>query len=385
MVSGQTGQVAATVDIDYDQQIVPITVQSPDNNMAIIAKQAFRLHGGLKMVPETRAKYAIRLGRRADSTVLLTIVPLRGAGSPESFPIRGKDVRRATLLACDTAVERLTGQPGFFSGQLVYVNHSGKIRELYTSDLFFQGFKKLTSHRFQVISPDWSPDGSKILYSSNHRGGLDIYMLDVPSRVPRVVASYRGQNHGASFGPHGRRAAMILNREVFIHSSIHNPNVKPTRVSHNPSAETCPTWSPSGREMVVSSDIQGGAKLFELMLSGRNKGRMKPIPITVSRECTEPTWNPRDAKLLAFTANIGGHSQIAVYNFETKQTKVIRSSSNDEGPSWANDGRHIVYSSQQGGAHQLKICDFLTDKQVALHTRTSGNFSSPDFFYPKAR
>ena len=137
--------------------------------------------------------------------------------------------------------------------------------------------------------------------------------------------------------------------------------------------------------MVVSSDIQGGAKLFELMLSGRNKGRMKPIPITVSRECTEPTWNPRDAKLLAFTANIGGHSQIAVYNFETKQTKVIRSSSNDEGPSWANDGRHIVYSSQQGGAHQLKICDFLTDKQVALHTRTSGNFSSPDFFYPKAR
>lgn len=380
-----TAQVDGVGRITYDQLVIPISVQSPDNNLEVVAKQAFRLHGGFKMIQESGAKYAIRISRRAGSTVLLTIVPLRGDGSTESFPVSGKDIRMAVLLACDMAVERLTKEPGFFAGQMAYVNHSGKIRELYSSDLFFQGFQKLTSHRYQVISPDWSPDGSKILYSSNHKGGLDIYMLDVASRVPLVVASFKGQNHGAVFDPHGRRAAMILNREVFIHSSILNPNVEPTRVTHNPSAETSPTWSPSGREMIVSSDIQGGAKLYEVILTGSNKGRMRPLPINVSRECTEPAWNPHNSNLLAFTANINGHSQIAVFNFQTNETKVIQSNSDDEGASWTNDGRHLVYSSQQGGAHQLKILDTVTEKQVALHTRTSGNFSSPDFHYPLIR
>ena len=56
--------------------------------------------------------------------------------------MQGTDLRQAALLAADTAVQRITKRPGFFAGKLAFVVHQGKVRELYTSDLFFQGFLK---------------------------------------------------------------------------------------------------------------------------------------------------------------------------------------------------------------------------------------------------
>jgi len=386
VVSAQSNKVSGQLVVTYDKnkQVHPIAIQSTDEEISTTAKRAFRLHGGFKMVPANQASHTLRLVKRGASAVLLTILRSDG-GSPESFPVQGRDLYQAVLVACDMAVDRITGRPGFFAGKLVFVTHSGKIRELYTSDLFFKGFQKLTSHRYQVVSPDWSPDGSRVLYSSNHKGGLDVYMLDVATRVSTPVARYRGQNLGAVFAPHGRRAAMILNREVFINSSILNPNSKPERLTHNKSAETSPTWSPNGRQLIVSSDVRGGAQLYEVILTGRDRGRLKTIRTNVSRECTEPCWNPADSGKIAFTANVGGHSQIAVYDFKEGKTEVFGSSTNDEGASWANDGRHLVYSSQQGGKNQLRILDTFTKKHVPLHTRTTGNFSSPDFVYPRLK
>ena len=383
MTFGQSPNVSgkATFTYETNKQMIPVALQTTDNNLSIIVKRAFRLHGGFKVVSDKTARFILRFEGRGSNSVRLGILPTMG-GSPESFPVQGADLQQAALFAADTAVERLTKRPGFFAGRIVFVTHQGKIRELYTSDLFFKGYQKLTSHRHQVISPDWSPDGSRILYSSNHKGGMDILMLDVASRVPRTIASYRGSNLGATFDPYGRRAAMILNRELFINDSILNPKNKPRRLTNNKSSETSPSWSGDGRRMIISSDIKGGAQLFEVYLSGSNRGRLRHIPTNISRECTEPAWNPTDPNILAFTANIGGRSQIVIYNFQTRESRSLKSNTDDEGPSWTNDGRHLVFAALKGGAHQLHMLDTVTNKRTELHTSKS-SFSSPDFVYPR--
>ena len=386
----QSGKVTGSGTIEYLQNDklvpIPITIQSIDQEIDTIVKRAFRLHGGFNMVATNQADFTLRFVKRSGSTVLLTILQNRNGGSPQSFPVKGRDIRHAALLAADIAVEKITARPGFFAGKMVFVSHTGKIRELYTSDLFFQGFDKLTSHRYQVVAPDWSPDGSKIMYSSNHKGGLDIYMLDVASKVSSPIARYRGQNLGAVFGPHGRRAAMILNRELFIQSAILNPNSKPERITRNRSAETSPTWSPNGRQLIVSSDVQGGGKLYEVILAGRNLGRLRPITTTIkSREMTEPSWNPLESNLIAFSASIQGYSQIAIHDLKTGKSELLSSNTNDEGPCWTNDGRHLLFSSQRGGKHQLKILDTWTNTRKELHVQKGVSFSSPDFVYPNLR
>lgn len=384
---GQAGGVSGSATFVYptNKQVFPITILASDNNLGIVLKRAFRLHGGFKVVPQSAARYVLRFEGRGANGVLLGIVPTGGTGARESFPVQGADPSRAALLAADTAVERITRRPGFFAGKMAFVVHQGKIRELYTSDLFFKEYQKLTSHRHQVISPDWSPDGSRILYSANHKGGMDVYMIDVSSRIARTVASYRGSNHGASFDPYGRRAAMILNRELFINDSILSRTNRPRRVTSNKNSETSPSWSPDGRRMIISSDIKGGAQLFEVFLSGVNRGRLQHIPTSVSRECTEPAWNPTDPNVLAFTAVVGGRSQIAIYDFKSRKARVLSSETNDEGASWTNDGRHLMFSSLQGGLNQLQVLDTLTNRRMPLHTRQTGNFSAPDFNYPRRR
>jgi Tol biopolymer transport system component len=134
--------------------------------------------------------------------------------------------------------------------------------------------------------------------------------------------------------------------------------------------------------MIISSDIKGGAQLFEVYLSGSNRGRLRHIPTNISRECTEPAWNPTDPNILAFTANIGGRSQIVIYNFQTRESRSLKSNTDDEGPSWTNDGRHLVFAALKGGAHQLHMLDTVTNKRTELHTSKS-SFSSPDFVYPR--
>jgi len=134
--------------------------------------------------------------------------------------------------------------------------------------------------------------------------------------------------------------------------------------------------------MIISSDIKGGAQLFEVYLSGSNRGRLRHIPTNISRECTEPAWNPTDPNILAFTASIGGRSQIVIYDFTTKKSRQLSSNTNDEGSSWTNDGRHLVFAALKGGSHQLQVLDTVTNKRTDLHTSTS-SFSSPDFVYPR--
>ncbi len=375
------GQKSGTFTYPTNKNVVRIAIQAPDPNTNLVLKQAFRLHGGLQPVSQpSAASYVLKFDGLGANGMRVTIRPTDG--TPESFPVQGKDLREAALLAADTAVQRITKRPGFFAGKLTFVVHLSKVRELCVSDLFFQGFRKLTSDRRQIISPDWSPDGNRLLYSSNKSGGMDIFMMDVSTSVRRPIARYKGTNHGAVFDPYGRRAAMIVKNELCIHDAILAPRSKPQRITNNKSRETAPTWSPDGRRIILSSDIEGGAKLFEVILSGRDKGRFRRIPTNISRECTEPVWNPTDPNILAFTANIGGRSQIVIYDFAKRTSRALDSNTNDEGPSWTNDGRHLLFSALNGNVHQLHVVDTVTNKRVPLHT-AKNSFSSPDFVYPR--
>ena len=378
-----SGQKSGTFTYPTNKNVIRIAVQASDPNTSLLLKQAFRLHGGLQIVPQpSAASYSLKFDSIGNNGVRVSIRSTSGTGTSESFPVQGTDLRQAALLAADTAVQRITKRPGFFAGKLAFVVHQGKVRELYTSDLFFQGFRKLTSDRRQIISPDWSPDGNRILYSGNKSGGMDVYLMDMGTRVSRPIARYKGTNHGAVFDPFGRRAAMIIKNELCINEAILASRSKPQRITTNKSRETSPTWSPDGRRIILSSDIEGGAKLFEVILSGENKGRFRRIPTNISRECTEPTWNPTDPNILAFTASIGGRSQIVIYDFSKRTSRALDSNSNDEGPCWTNDGRHLLFSALKGSSHLLHVVDTVTNKRAPLHTAKS-SFSSPDFVYPR--
>ena len=120
-----SGQKSGTFTYPTNKNVIRIAVQASDPNTSLLLKQAFRLHGGLQIVPQpSAASYSLKFDSIGNNGVRVSIRSTSGTGTSESFPVQGTDLRQAALLAADTAVQRITKRPGFFAGKLAFVVHT---------------------------------------------------------------------------------------------------------------------------------------------------------------------------------------------------------------------------------------------------------------------
>ena len=358
-----------------------IAVDSTDAALAKLARRAFALHGGYTVTTAAKSAYTFQIERASGSSVTLTI----GSGQPVQEQLRrvvpGRDLQNATLRACDLAVEATLHTKGFFAGKLAFIGKQRGVSEVYTSDLLFNRVRPLTADRALVTGPSWSPDGTKLLYTTYYKTGFpDIYMIDLLSGRKIPVATYKGTNSGGEYSPNGRSIAMSLssagNAEIFVAASIDS---KPRRLTINKSLETSPTWSPDGRRLAFTSDARGKPQIYEISANG---GPMRRIPTNVSSYCSEPTWNPIKENLIAFTAAVSGGFQIALYDFKTRSSQILTTVSQSAvEPTWMNDGRHLVFTQRQNGRMRLMLLDTETKKVSSLHVPDFGDASSASFVY----
>jgi len=358
-----------------------IAVDSTDAALAKLARRAFALHGGYTVTTAAKSAYTFQIERASGSSVTLTI----GSGQPVQEQLRrvvpGRNLQNATLRACDLAVEATLHTKGFFAGKLAFIGKQRGVSEVYTSDLLFNRVRPLTADRALVTGPSWSPDGTKLLYTTYYKTGFpDIYMIDLLSGRKIPVATYKGTNSGGEYSPNGRSIAMSLssagNAEIFVAASIDS---KPRRLTINKSLETSPTWSPDGRRLAFTSDARGKPQIYEISANG---GPMRRIPTNVSSYCSEPTWNPIKENLIAFTAAVSGGFQIALYDFKTRSSQILTTVSQSAvEPTWMNDGRHLVFTQRQNGRMRLMLLDTETKKVSSLHVPDFGDASSASFAY----
>ena len=225
-----------------------------------------------------------------------------------------------------------------------------------------------------------SPDGSKIIYTGYYRTGfMDLLLIDLNTNTRKVFAAYKGSNTGGSFSPDGTRVATILtstgNAEVWT-ASANGGGFK--RITNTSATESTPSFSPDGRTLIFAGDYRGAPQIYTAPATG---GKPSVVRTNISGYCSEPVWNKVNPDLIAFTIAQGKGFQIAVYNFRTKQTKVVSRGASTSGPKWLNDGRHIICTKSNGANRQLYIIDTETDSQKPLHTTSFGSAKEPDFVY----
>lgn len=59
--------------------------------------------------------------------------------------------------------------------------------EIYVVDVDGAGLRALTDNDANDYFPNWSPDGSTIVFSSNRSGVLDIYLMDADGANQRLL------------------------------------------------------------------------------------------------------------------------------------------------------------------------------------------------------
>jgi TolB protein len=363
-VFAQASRNLGDVVISADLKTIAVSVSGSTPELTNLANLAFKSHGRIRLVP-TGGSFDIKFAPVAANQVQVTVS--KGGAVVLNQVAQGTSTRNAFFRAADAAVTATTGLKGFFASRLTFISeYSGK-SEVFTSDLFFGEVRQITKDNAQAITPRWSPDGGKILYTSFYKSGFpDIFLLDLNSLQRTTFVSFKGTNSGARFSPNGSQVALVLsgegNPEIYVSNAQGRGVARRTRT---PAVEASPAWSPDGSRLIFTSDAAGGPQLYTMPAAG---GTMQRVPTSISGYCAEPDWSVADPNKIAFTTRIGSGYQIAVYDMAKRGPAKVVSKAPVDGveASWLADGRHLVYTERAANSRSIHLLDTETGKTTRL-------------------
>lgn len=267
----------------------------------------------------------------------------------KKIELPASQARRLAHKVADEVVMQFTGEPGVADTKIAYVNSGGGAKELSLMDYDGAGAIHVTSNKSINLSPMWSPDTRSLAFTSYMRGYPYLYrMFPFENRPAQVVAGFLGINSSPAFSPDGRFLAMTLSRdgnpEVYLLNLATGAFRRLTTYS---GIDTEPTWSPTGREIAFVSERAGGAHVFVMDAEGANVRRLTQAGFN-----TQPRWSPK-GDTIAFTSRQGNFDIWAVSPDGSNLRRLTAGPGNNEGASWAPNGRHLVFQSNRSGGYQL--------------------------------
>jgi TolB protein len=367
-----------------ERQEVQVHIDAEDDEVHALARRAVELHGGLRLVDAESARFVFNLSREAPAASGVSLEIL-ASGSGDRLARNRADAGRvgdSVAGVLDFAVERILGLKGFFSGQLTFIKAEEDHSEVFYGDMLFQSVRQLTTHRSDSIFPHWRPDGGAIAYTSYFRSGFpDVFLANLASRSTTPVASFRGSNTGGVFSPDGQRLALVLTADGSPELFLAGPKGgEPRRLTTNNSLEASPTWAPDGQRLAFAGDPRGRPQIYVIATGGNSPRR---LPTDISGYCAEPVWNPVNPNEIAFTANMGGTFQTAVYDLRRRESRLVSRGSRDVvEPAWLADGRHLVVTVRERQGRRLHVLDSLTGRLTPLHSRQLGETAQADYLAP---
>lgn len=267
---------------------------------------------------------------------------LAGAAFVASTPM----LRIAGHRIADAIYEKLIGEPGVFSTRIAYVVKSGANRyELHIADADGQNAQAALKSREPIISPTWSPDGSRLAYVSFENKKPVVYVHSLASGQRIVAANFKGSNSAPAWSPDGRKLALVLSKEGG--SQIFTVNADGSgvqRLTTSSGINTEPFYSPDGQAIYFTSDRGGSPQIYRTSVSG---GDAQRVTFEGSYNVS-PRVSP-DGKTLAFISRREGGFRLAAMDLASKQVQILTDSYKDESPSFAPNGRMILIATEIGG------------------------------------
>ncbi|MBN8543805.1 MAG: Tol-Pal system protein TolB [Alphaproteobacteria bacterium] len=258
--------------------------------------------------------------------------------------------RRIAHLISDEIYKRLTGENGYFDSRIVYVSETGpanrKIKRLAIMDQDGENHKYLTDGRSLVLTPRFSPNTQEILYMSYAGRQPRVFLRDLQTGREEMLGRFDGMSFAPRFNHDGSRMLMSIAKGGTTNVFEMDLRSRQMRQLTNGrgTIDTSPSYSPDGSKIVFNSDRGGSQQLYTMDSNG---GNVQRISFGTGNYGT-PVWSPR-GDLIAFTKISGGQFYIGVMRSDGSGERLLTQSWLDEGPSWAPNGRVLVFSREFPG------------------------------------
>ena len=261
------------------------------------------------------------------------------------------DLRLAAHRVADEIHENLTGERGVFATRIAYVVQQGERYSLLVTDADGESAQVALSSLDPIISPAWSPDGKSLAYVSFESQKAVVWVQDTGTGRRRVLANFRGSNSAPAWAPDGRSLAVALSRDGATQIySIPAAGGEPQRLTSSRSIDTEPTYTADGSQIFFVSDRGGGPQIYRTGVGG---GSVERITFGGSYNIS-PAVSP-DGRTLAYISRQGNAFRLYTLDLASSgaQPVALTDTSDDESPSFAPNGRLIIYASRAQGRDVL--------------------------------
>lgn len=211
-------------------------------------------------------------------------------------------------------------------------------RHLFAYNPLTLPFTRLTSGKWEDITPSPSPDGTRLAFSSNRDGQWDIYTLNLHTGAIRRITDTPEYDAYPSWSPDSQwlvyesytltelssageyyleimglseashPSGQLENLELFILQI--DADADPIRLTTHPAADFAPVWSPAGRQIAFVSNRSGEQEIWIADLN-QIDDRFQNISNNPASADKFPTWSP-DGNTLAWSAYQAGFTNIFV-------------------------------------------------------------------------
>jgi TolB protein len=224
-----------------------------------------------------------------------------------------------------------------------------RVKEIFVADYDGANQRRVTFDGDIVLTPNWSPDGASLAYTS-FQGGFQAVAFARPGVGREGRLRVGGKNWLPAWSPDGTRVAFTSNRdgneEIYVAA---RDGSALTRLTRHWGIDTSPAWSPDGRQIAFTSGRSGRPQIWVMDAEGGNQRQF-----THERYCDRPTWSPPPFDEIAYVSRTKTGFDIMVLGVGSGKARQLTFGEGfNESPAWAPSGRHLAFTSTRQGGQQI--------------------------------
>jgi TolB protein len=296
-----------------------------------------------------------RVSRQSDGRLkaefrLWDVLAGQQLGAGQQYLTTPENWRRLGHIISDAVYLRITGDKGYFDTRVVFVDETGpkerRVKRLAIMDQDGANVQYLTRGDELVLTPRFSPSSQEVTYMAYGEGDPRVYLLNITSGAREIVGNFPGMSFSPRFSPDGQSVIMSLqegsNSNIFV---MDLRSKATTRLTNTQAIDTSPCYSPDGQRICFASDRGGQPQIYVMASAGGAAARISFGDGIYST----PVWSPR-GDYIAFTKQTAQTFGIGVMKPDGSGERILTEGFHNEGPTFAPNGRVIMYFSDQIGS-----------------------------------